>query len=340
MDENWALICAIISLNVAMAVLVLDFFELLSHSRDRKIVEGALTFIATAVCTANVSIVSDPSNGIAVDVNGSVFFGNLYYSTWASFFLAVVLSVSFISSVTKEGQGDDSGNGNNLNQNVLTELMESSPRLRSWFCLMVSSLVVMGASSSIYENQCIHSKENNHIQRPAVYCSRTVMGISFGCISSAISLVIIALKISLGFLSFLFHIEFGCGLVLFFMSAFAATFITSDLGPGAPMGNLYYFTWASFGISFIIASTCYEEYQSMISGYDDDADMEEIFDDNAHHERNDVDQNAKISSTYDLNNSMPHPNQDLLKIPSSPHNTSNVASFDDIPIEDNHCDNE
>jgi hypothetical protein len=42
-------------------------------------------------------------------------------------------------------------------------------------------------------------------------------------------------------------------------------FITSADGPGAPIGNLYYFTWISFLSSVFIVSKCYEDYRTPVS---------------------------------------------------------------------------
>jgi len=341
-NENWALTCSIFSLLISTAMIATDVFQ--SYVPNKKWVDGILTFICTVVCSANVSIVSDPSNGIAVDVNGSVFFGNLYYFTWASFLGSVMLAISFISSATMDIQ-DDSNHGNN----VVTELFQSSPRLRSWFCLMVCSIVVMGASSSIYESQCLHPEENNHSQRPRVYCRRTILGISFGCISTALSLVIITLKISMRWLPFLFLIEFGGGILLFVMFGFGVAFITSDMGPGSPLGNLYYFSWLTFGLTFVIASSCYEDYHSSMNAlYEDDEIEEEVLENNnnanaveqTHRDPNNImnDENAVKSPNFDIPNSSTLPNTVISNTPSSPDNDVLDTSFDDIPMESNYAD--
>ena len=46
------------------------------------------------------------------------------------------------------------------------------------------------------------------------------------------------------------------------MYGFAVAYLTSEEGPGAPLGNLYYSTWLSFGIVFFVATSCFEEYQA------------------------------------------------------------------------------
>ena len=39
-------------------------------------------------------------------------------------------------------------------------------------------------------------------------------------------------------------------------------YITSELGPGAPIGNIYHFSWFSFLLTFLLGSSCYEDYQA------------------------------------------------------------------------------
>lgn len=50
-----------------------------------------------------------------------------------------------------------------------------------------------------------------------------------------------------------------------FFFAFGVSIVTSDEGPGGPLGNLYYFSWISFISSFLLGSSCYEDFQSLNS---------------------------------------------------------------------------
>merc|ERR1712008_253684 len=59
-----------------------------------------------------------------------------------------------------------------------------------------------------------------------------------------------------------FHIEAGFSFVLFFGFSFGVAFITSEKGPGAPLGNLYYSTWATFACTFLIGSSLIEEHDT------------------------------------------------------------------------------
>ena len=60
--------------------------------------------------------------------------------------------------------------------------------------------------------------------------------------------------------------------------AFGTAYITSEQGPGSPLGNLYYFTWGCFLSSFLLCSSLYDDYnaaKSMGGGDNNDLAMEE-----------------------------------------------------------------
>ena len=278
-----------------------------------KIVCGFFTFISLALCTANVALMSDPANGLAVDINGSVYFGNLYYFSWASFFTSVWLTVTYISSTTTIFIENDRDNSR---VNVVTELLRSSQRMKEWVFLMVCSLVVMGASSSIYENQCI--KKTN--LRSSNFCGRTTLGIVLGCIATVTSLVVIICKISMNQTLFMFKIEAGCGALAFVLYGFGVAFITGSVGPGAPLGNLYYFTWISFGLCVYITSSCFEEYQAV------NESQEEAVSHTVNVENDDTQQKYNTEVKDQIEN----------EVFASVNDTHASTSFDDVPMEENY----
>ena len=280
-----------------------------------KVVCGVFTFISLALCTANVALISDPANGLAVDINGSVYFGNLYYFSWASFLTSVWLTITYISSTTTIFIERDRENSR---VNVVTEMLKSSQRMKEWVFLMVCSLIVMGASSSIYENQCIKTST----LRSSNFCGRTTLGIVLGCISTVTSLAIIISKISMAQTLFLFKIEAGCGALAFILYGFGVAFITGSAGPGAPLGNLYYFTWISFALSFYITSSCFEEYQAVNESQEEEDAVSQTV-------------NVENQDTQQKYN-MEVKNQIESEVFSSVNDTHASASFDDIPMEENY----
>ena len=57
-----------------------------------------------------------------------------------------------------------------------------------------------------------------------------------------------------------FTLEAFLSLTLFIINAFGVAYVTSSYGPGAPLGNIYYFSWISFIATFYLCSSCYEDY--------------------------------------------------------------------------------
>lgn len=188
-----------------------------------------------------------------MNTSGGVSFGNLYYSTWASFGSAFALLLSFI----RTERGVD----------VANELQSRGNRFRSWVILIVTTLIVMGSSASSYDARCDVDEGNS----PVKYCRRAALGVSVGCIGCIVSLAVVAVRLLCvgqdddrgnNGSKTVFAIEGIASVILFCMYGFAVAYLTSEEGPGAPLGNLYYSTWLSFGIIFFVATSCFEEFQA------------------------------------------------------------------------------
>ena len=155
---------------------------------------------------------------------------------------------------------------------VSNELLSRGRRFRSWVVLIVSALIVMGSSASAYDAQCDVGED----VMPKKYCRRAALGVSVGCIGCVVSLAVVAMRLSCASTSpreedgggggkanrVIFTIEGVCSVVLFCTYGFAVAYLTSEKGPGAPLGNLYYSSWITFGITFFVATSCFEEFQS------------------------------------------------------------------------------
>ena len=137
------------------------------------------------------------------------------------------------------------------------EIKTRSARLNLWSAHLAAALVVLGASSNIFKYDC----EEAFVGQ--VFCRRTKLGIVIGSISFVFSLVIVGLKIKTSKAPFL--LEAVTSFVLLVLHAFGVAYITSEQGPGSPLGNLYYFTWICFLSSFMLSSSCYEDYTSATS---------------------------------------------------------------------------
>lgn len=216
-------------------------------------VEGLSIFVSVVFWVVIVVVASEPNTGVAIDaVTGSVTNGNIYYFSWGGFLTSIVLFFSYLKDT--------------INVYVSNELAAS--RFKWWATLLASSIVVIGSSASKFDRECTASDKNTTL------CSRTILGLVLGIVGTLLSLAFVAMTISGGRVSFM--VESGAGLLLFILNAFGVAFITSDKGPGAPLGNLYYFSWLSFILSFFVLSGCYEDYQTAKNTTED----EEIGDQN------------------------------------------------------------
>jgi len=149
---------------------------------------------------------------------------------------------------------------------VSSELSSRGNRFRTWAILIVVTLIVMGNSASCYDAKC--DELYNDI-RPVKYCRRAAFGVSAGCIGCVASLAVVAMRLSCATMTLegranrtIFIIEGILSVVLFCIFGFAVAYLTSEKGPGAPLGNLYYSSWVAFALTFFVATSCFEEFQA------------------------------------------------------------------------------
>ena len=204
--------------------------------------EGFFAVFLMVGWAAGVATVTDSDNNLAVDTEGQVANGNLYYFSWASFVCSVTIVSNYLQSV--------------YNIDVAGEIQNKSKRMTLWSSMLAVCIVVMASSSNVYENVCRDSPRTESDK----YCERTAVGISFGTIGTLIALAIVAMKISDNVVPFFWEGLAAIINVIFF--AFGVAYITSNDGPGAPLGNLYYSSWTAFLLSLMLAKSCFEDYQS------------------------------------------------------------------------------
>jgi hypothetical protein len=201
-------------------------------------IEGLIIVALVIFSTILVSTITSPERGLAVDKDGAIYSGNMYYFGWAGFINGVVVASSFIESV--------------YGINVRNSMRSNSTSFTYWVALLAAMLVEMGTSSDIYNRNC------DVQDKPQPFCQRTVLAISIGTIGVLLSLVIVAMKMVCGAAPFL--LEAGTASFLFAMCVMELAYVTDAQGPGAALGNLYYFSWLSFLLTFMVGKACYEEY--------------------------------------------------------------------------------
>jgi len=205
-------------------------------------IEGFLCIVLIGFWAATVAIVSDSNYDLAVDDGGAVSNGNLYYFSWAGFVTSITTFISYLRSA--------------LNVDVAGEMKSRSARLNIWAAHLAASLIVMGSSANLLDRYC----ESEDSYKGGEYCRRTVFGIVLGLLSTLFSFIIIGMKIATSKAPFL--IEASSSFALLVSFGFAVAIITSQKGPGAPLGNLYYFTWIAFFTSFLLSASCTEDYNA------------------------------------------------------------------------------
>lgn len=236
--------------------MILHLFSLSALLVVGTFVEGGVCVILVVLWCFVVGVVSDSKNELAVDVNGGVSNGNLYYFSWAGFICSVMLLVSYLRSV--------------FGVDVAGEIKSRAARLNYWSALLCTSLIVLGSATTTYTNKCIAQSES------ASYCRKTKFAISLGCIGAFLALYCVAAKIATSRSPFLIEVLFSTISFIFYVCGVA--FLTSADAPGSSIGNLYYFTWISFLVSFALIASCYDDYQAAknMTGQRNESNMPEV----------------------------------------------------------------
>eukprot|EP00579_Thalassiosira_antarctica_P010254 CAMPEP_0201914296 /NCGR_PEP_ID=MMETSP0903-20130614/4519_1 /ASSEMBLY_ACC=CAM_ASM_000552 /TAXON_ID=420261 /ORGANISM="Thalassiosira antarctica, Strain CCMP982" /LENGTH=378 /DNA_ID=CAMNT_0048449655 /DNA_START=34 /DNA_END=1170 /DNA_ORIENTATION=- len=250
--QRWAVGSITTTFLLAFLSLTLQMIPQAAHRLMGTKLELALIFVVSAFACAAVGTATNPATGMAINASGGISFGNLYYSTWASFGCGMALLISFIR--TERGM------------DVSSELKSRGKRFRLWVILIITTLIVMGSSASSYDAKC----DKDEDFRPIQYCRRSAFGVSAGCIGCVISLAVVAIRVSCtprengqgNKKKIVFAVECISSLIMLCFYCFAAAYLTSEEGPGAPLGNLYYSTWITFGLIFFVATSCFEEFQA------------------------------------------------------------------------------
>lgn len=236
---NWTIACSAITFSVTLIVVLMHLNSVTSIIFVGTKIEGVICFILAIFWIATVAVVTDSRHGLAVDDNGAVDNGNLYYFSWGGFVCSVLLCVSYLNHA--------------FSVDIAGELKTRSARLTLWAATLATSLVVMGSSANFFDNTCGDDNEPDK-------CSRAVFGIVLGALATLAAVCIVGMKVATARAPFL--VETLISFLLVILYGLGVAFITSQKGPGAELGNLYYFTWASFLISFALLASCFEDYNA------------------------------------------------------------------------------
>jgi hypothetical protein len=190
-----------------------------------------------------MSAILDPDHNLAVSSGFGIANANLYFFSWG----ALISSILLAGSWGKEANGD-----------------KASETAVQWVCLLASSLVVMGTSSSIFNDSGCKS-----LDLDTSGCNRTKFAIGLGLASGILSLVMLPFK----------HAPMIChlvmGLLLFCSWCCGVGFITFGSGPGINLGNVYFATWISLFLCLNITTTAFKGMRSEKADKEDEPEVEQ-----------------------------------------------------------------
>ena len=227
--------------------------------------ELVLILAASSLSVASVVTATNPATGLAMNASGGIGFGNLYYSTW----IVLVACLGLLVSYVRTERGID----------LHGELASRGRRFRCWAALAAAGVVIMGSAASCYDARCHYNRADEGEgdgggdggDGPNAYCRRSAFGVAAGITGCAVGLAIVATRLACSTGSggdgrIVFVAECLSGLCLLILHCFAVAYLTGEEGPGAPLGNLYYSTWAAFGLALYVAASCLEEVRAAAGG--------------------------------------------------------------------------
>jgi len=215
-------------------------------------IEGAVISLLLLLSSALVAIVSDTRHGLATDSTGSISNGNLYYFSWAALATGVKLLSSYLRSV--------------FGLDVAETLSSQSVRLQSWIWLVLLGLIQMGSAARLFDNHCGMTNSGLVEEKGSItFCRRCQLGIALGAVSAIAAMGLVAVKIWVRVkrrMGWLFTAEMVVSGMVVGGQAVGVTFLTSQMGPGAPLNNLYYSSWGAFVAGLVLVASCVDDYSN------------------------------------------------------------------------------
>ena len=235
---------------LSMVVVILHTKPVISSVVVGTKIEGFLILALLALWSAVAAIVSDTRHGLATDPSGAISNGNLYYFSWIGFGCGASLLVSYLRSV--------------FGLDLPGELRSRSQRLQHWVLLGVLGLVQMGSSARLFDNHCGANGLGEEETGSVKFCRRCKLGIVLGVFSVISSMIISGAKLGISgnprTNQLLYSAELMGSCLLAGGQALGVAWLTSDEGPGAPIGNLFYSSWAALVVAILLVSSCVENW--------------------------------------------------------------------------------
>ena len=247
--DRYAVACASITFAVTTLATIAHLHPIGDSIFVGTMVEGVVSIVMIAFWTAIVAINTDAGDalGSGEEGSGAALNANLYYFSWAGFVTSILIFVSFLHG--------------SFGINVVAQVRKQALRLQYWAAFFACSVVVMGSASRTLRRDC-RAYLSDVLETPE-YCRKTRIAIASGTIGAILALVVIFSKV-IKYSSISgptpFIVEMGSSITMTAFTAYAVASTTSAGGPGSEIGNLYYFSWASFLLSAALGAELYKEY--------------------------------------------------------------------------------
>ena len=163
-------------------------------------------------------------NNLAVSHGGGIRDGNLYFFSWFSLIAALMVFIGYLSATRNIG---------------LSSLL-------SWPVLCVTSFVVMSTAIDVRQSR----GENGCEDSDSTFCSRSMFAVMLGGVCGLFSF---AWTFLAGYVPEIFDTLLRLAVSVPWAAAVALLTFGGSKAPGHQVGTLFFFTWASFGIAFLMA---------------------------------------------------------------------------------------
>lgn len=210
-------VVSVASINFALGTIAC-FGHLFVKGFAGTFMEFGTLFVVFILWCASLAFLMDGEHELGTNDMG-ILNGNIYFSGWLSFIMAVMLITSHLQMYS----------GFQHHETFFT-----------WSGFTVSSLVVLSASVTLWQDQCDALEDSKR-------CSRTMFGIVLGAICAL-------LGIGMMFQNDKVAEQYG-SIVLFIAWCFGISYITFDSGPGVRVGTLYFSTWFCMICTLFVASS-------------------------------------------------------------------------------------
>ena len=255
----------IIMLFLSFSVLVISAVFVVKVYRTKEDEENSsgnifeLIFVLIALVAWSVCMVYSEIKGgqLVASAMGFLLNANLYYSMWFGFIGLLGVLIEFLRTFREI--------------DFLVAIQERGSRFGYWLLMLLASFIMMVSGTSIFSTmRCRHDLEGITLPSDSpitlgdvnIYCNRTALSLGLGAALMGVSLMFVT---ELWYVKHepaqLFESEFLFSSLSFAALAVGTGYITSDKGPAARIGNLYYATWLSLLAAATLFFSCFKEFR-------------------------------------------------------------------------------